>query len=409
MSKYLKKILSLTLCLFLLFVFSVLVNASTVNIIENTAIPISTKQELNNIRNDLTASYYLTSDIEFTAADFQSGGAFYNDGKGFSPIGNGKQPFAGNFDGNGFVISGLQISVYGNVYTIKTTPIATESTAVVLASDGWTDDYYFDTQLTPTVSPAVGLFGESTGTITDVTLANSNISASSTNSAAMYVGGIVGHNKGTVARCSVKNTVVGYYKAYLGGIVGYQSGGSIMDCYVRGNLSSGKVLGGVAGAVAGGSVSNSYSYVNDFATFGVVGADIVDNVIDCYYVSDEELVGFGERIAISDAKSKTAFIGFDFDNIWHISDRLSIPVLNGANLPEGVDALLGDTNRDKKIDLADLVNLAQYVAGWDVNDVAPVANVNRDFNQDNVDIIDLNDVIYLAQYVAGWDGVDLIW
>lgn len=50
-------------------------------------IAVYTKQDLNNIRNNLSASYILMNDINFSAADFKSGGEFYNGGQGWKPIG----------------------------------------------------------------------------------------------------------------------------------------------------------------------------------------------------------------------------------------------------------------------------------------------------------------------------------
>ena len=70
--------------------------------------PISTKEELDAIRDYPYERYYLTQDIVFTQEDFAPGGAFYNDGAGWEPIG-GYSGFEGIFDGNGYQIQGLCI------------------------------------------------------------------------------------------------------------------------------------------------------------------------------------------------------------------------------------------------------------------------------------------------------------
>lgn len=62
----------------------------------------------------------------------------------------------------------------------------------------------------------------------------------------------------------------------------------------------------------------------------------------------------------------------------------------------------GDINGDGNVDLNDVVTLAQYVAGWDVEVAMSAVNVNGDTVNG-----DLNDVVHLAQYVAGWDGIVL--
>ncbi len=71
---------------------------------------ISTKEELDAVRNNLSGKYVLTKDIVFTEADFAEGGAFYNDGKGWTPIGTQLTPFVGIFDGDGHKVDGLYIN-----------------------------------------------------------------------------------------------------------------------------------------------------------------------------------------------------------------------------------------------------------------------------------------------------------
>ena len=59
---------------------------------------------------------------------------------------------------------------------------------------------------------------------------------------------------------------------------------------------------------------------------------------------------------------------------------------------------LGDINGDTKINLKDLVTIAQYAAGWEnveFNDLA--LDVNGDYT------VDLQDVNHLARYLAGWE------
>lgn len=70
---------------------------------------ISTKDHLNNVRKYLDAHFLMVADIEFTEADFAEGGAFYNNGQGWEPIGkNVNSPFTGVFDGDGHIVSRLR-------------------------------------------------------------------------------------------------------------------------------------------------------------------------------------------------------------------------------------------------------------------------------------------------------------
>lgn len=56
------------------------------------------------------AYFEVTDDIAFKAEDFEFGGEFYNDGKGFKAIGSKDGPFSGVFNGNGHKISGIVIN-----------------------------------------------------------------------------------------------------------------------------------------------------------------------------------------------------------------------------------------------------------------------------------------------------------
>ena len=80
---------------------------------------ISTKEQLNAVRNNLSGKYYLTKNIVFEESDFAKGSAFYNNGTGWEPIGTSySNSFTGIFDGNGHTITGLKqnISANENVY-----------------------------------------------------------------------------------------------------------------------------------------------------------------------------------------------------------------------------------------------------------------------------------------------------
>lgn len=68
-------------------------------------IAVSTPEELDAIRNNLSASYYLTSDIVIPDEYYMEGGLFKG---GFTPIGT-KKPFTGVLDGNGHTICNLRI------------------------------------------------------------------------------------------------------------------------------------------------------------------------------------------------------------------------------------------------------------------------------------------------------------
>ena len=68
-----------------------------------------------------------------------------------------------------------------------------------------------------------------------------------------------------------------------------------------------------------------------------------------------------------------------------------------GNVLEVEEAMLGDVNSDEKLNLDDVVLLAQKLAGWNVEINMEVADVDGQVG------ISLNDAVVIAQYIAGWD------
>jgi len=143
---------------------------------------IATKEQLNHVRDNLTSNYQLIQNIVFEESDFEENGAFYNDGKGWTPIGyNADKAFEGIFDGNNKTISGVYINLAENY---------------------------------------VGLFGCSKGTISNLGIVNSNIISDMDFS---NTGGITGYNLGTISNCFYDGIVKSVNEGtnnYVGGIAG---------------------------------------------------------------------------------------------------------------------------------------------------------------------------------------------
>jgi hypothetical protein len=195
----------------------------------------------------------MENDIEFTAADFAEGGAFYNNGAGFTPIGTSSSPFTGVFDGNGHVIKGLYQHVSGSGKKYG------------------------------------GLFGYVRGgSIQDLGLEESHINLSNVNSSAYdtyqgYVGGIAGYvaNNSTISRCYNTSSVSSSisvnsnstsYSSRLGGIAGYLSGSTISNCYNAGSLS------GITT-----TTSSSFRFAYSGSTGGISGYATSNSVISSCY------------------------------------------------------------------------------------------------------------------------------
>ncbi len=326
-------------------------------------IGIYTKEDLNNVRNNLAGSYILMNDIEFTDADFAAGGLFYNNGNGWNPIGaNKNEAFTGTFDGNGHAIKNLYVYIIDN-----------SERAVVY----------------------VGLFGYvDSATVKNIGLENGCVTA--TSSFYSYVGSIAGYaSNSNLTNCYntgiVTSSSSGIY-AFAGGIAGLVYDGSLTNCYNTGSItatssststSSCAYAGGIAADVFFAEMTNCYNTGSVTATFsssssaragGIVGevsnSSIITNcyntgsvtltssksggdaggiagsaydcsITNCYYLNTASVgVGYGTDTATAlteeQMKQQNSFVGFDFDQVWTFNDETGYPypILQRTPSPE---------------------------------------------------------------------------
>ena len=206
---------------------------------------IKTKEHLNNVRNSLNSYFKLISDIIFEESDFEEGGAFYNDGRGWKPIGDSDENFWGYFDGRGHAISGLYC-------------------------DNSDEEY-------------VGLFGYTNGSIKNLKMTNVSIKGTK------YIGAIAGYMRNcSISNCDVEGTIdvcLGKNSnKYVGGIVGYANGGKITDCTNNCTIQNEctLTLGGIIGyaGVENGNfctIINCENYKKLSAGYGKVGGILGDS------------------------------------------------------------------------------------------------------------------------------------
>ncbi len=94
-------LLSLAFLLNLTILFSTQVSAMEGDGSEETPYRIETCQDLQDINNDLDASYVLANDIDCSIT------SSWNSGAGFEPIGSHDNPFLGDLDGDYNTINNL--------------------------------------------------------------------------------------------------------------------------------------------------------------------------------------------------------------------------------------------------------------------------------------------------------------
>ena len=114
----------------------------------------------------------------------------------------------------------------------------------------------------------IGLFGYigPGANLADLAAENVNIAGD------MYVGGLVGYNRGTVSDSYSTGSVTGKYS--VGGLVGYVWEGSVSDSYSTSSVTGSMwYVGGLVGNIWGGIVSDSYS------TGSVTGVEEVGGLV----------------------------------------------------------------------------------------------------------------------------------
>ena len=202
---------------------------------------ISTCQELQDMENNIDASYEIVNDIDCSGTDS------WNGGSGFKPIGDSNQRFAGTINGEDYEISNLSIDRKSSseVGFLNFT-----------SSDAFVQKIKF-VNLNITAgkkgefSPVGAIVGENEGNISDSYAEGKVISQGS------QVGGLVGLNGGNISNSNATVEVEGEYD--VGGLVGKSKSGVISysntESQIKGDIDE---VGGLVGE-NDGKIENAYT------------------------------------------------------------------------------------------------------------------------------------------------------
>ena len=306
---------------------------------------VTTPEQLDAVRDNLTAHFRLGNDIDLTAY-LASGGAGNSKWgtEGWEPIGyfyfsleEGWDPirrtaFSGSFDGNGFKITGLWINrtteyvgFFGvSIGTIRNIGIETSPDGINGAGH---------------VGVLVGHISARVGGSPSVTNCYSfgNVASSSEYTGHGLAGGLVGFNEGSITNsfsiCNVTGPSIG--NNGNGGLVGWNRG-PINNSFATGNVNGGRA-GGLVGWLEGGSITNSYATGNvngDREAGGLVAImstwQATSSINGCYATGDVSTINGragGLMGAVSDGSS--------------ISNSYATGKITGSNIVEG---LIGQQN-----------------------------------------------------------------
>jgi hypothetical protein len=259
----------------------------------NNPYQIVTAADLNDIGNhpeDFNKCFLMIADVNL---------AQYT-GDQFNLIGTSSMPFAGSFDGNGYVIKNFTYDA----------------------------DYY----------DYCGLFR-----FTGAQAILKNINLSDVNICGDYeVGALVGKNKGTIADCKVSGSVYGYYwdtgglvgysesgiirncisdasviskVGEVGGLIGYAYGTNLINCHATGNVADTSTGGGETGGLAG--YARDCLIANCSATGNVTGATLVGGLVGLNQANITNCFATGDVNAVGEAGG---FVGRSWDTVITISN-----------------------------------------------------------------------------------------
>ena len=250
---------------------------------------IVTLSDLQAIDRDLSGSYCLAADIDALPTKD------WDRGKGFAPIGNEEKRFTGVLDGNGHTIRNLFIN-------------RPSETHVGL----------------------IGYLASEQGKVHNLSLVNVNISGNK------YVGGLAGiNNSGTIIKCQVSGKVSG--KSTVGGLVGCCMG-TIEQCRAAVNVSGNDRAGGLAGANTEGTIVECHAYGKvsgkAYDIGGLAGCDYNGQFDKCYWdiqTTGQQTSSGGEGRTSKEMKSRSTFLGWNFEMVWQIEEGNSYPSLRCIN------------------------------------------------------------------------------
>ncbi|MCP4713216.1 MAG: right-handed parallel beta-helix repeat-containing protein, partial [Planctomycetes bacterium] len=230
---------------------------------EHQGIPtyyISDWHDLQNLQNNLARDCYLQNDLDSNTAGF----ADYQADPGFAPIGDSGNPFTGKFYGRDNTISGLFInrpaqsdsSLFGyagpdaEIRNIGLINIDINGgSGLVHQNEGAIINAY----TTGTISggsAAGGLVGHNKGSISN---SYSTVSVSGADS----LGGLCGFNDdGTITNCYARGNISGSGE-YVGGLAGRNGSGGFTNSYSTGDVSGTNHVGGLVGH-NDGSITSAY-------------------------------------------------------------------------------------------------------------------------------------------------------
>lgn|GEM_PF-1384954 len=342
---------------------------------------VMTLEQLNSVRNDLTAQYRLGADIDASET------VDWNGGNGFEPIGgNGSSAsqFTGVFEGAGHVIRNLTVNrpatdlvglfgIVGPGGIVRDVGLEGGSVTGKLNTGGLAGRNLGEVAssfVTGSVSSSEGVVGGLVGYSGIGSTVNASY-ASGAVDGPVYVGGLVGRNDGAIRESHASGTVSGIdivgglaggneggqisqsYAAgtvngsgnNAGGLVGYNLSGIVTRSYAIGDVNGQINVGGLAGNTDFGGISESYatgSVNGQVRAGGLVGQNNGGELTDSFWDRETTLqnsaCGYNNEgypgttctataLTVAEALTQSSYAAWDFTNVWFMIDGATRPFL----------------------------------------------------------------------------------
>ena len=275
-------------------------------------------------------------------------------GEEWTPIGSYSTPFAGSFDGQRHIVTGLFIPESNSQW---------QGLFGCVSQNGKISNLGVEGSITNKGGQSGGIVGTNDGTIE-----NCHFAGSVAGRGEQQYGGIAGHNNGTIRNCYNTGTISGNGN-YFAGIVGGNRG-LVEDCYNIGAVDGARA-GGIVGSCSppyGGPspiIQNCYNtgIISGGSSGGITGVANEATIKTCYYLentaSKSAGTDYSSNMADVDSKSEEEFrsladtLGADWTN----DTLLGRPVLTSNQEP-----VIATAEHPFEItDKAALENLRNYV------------------------------------------------
>ena len=147
------------------------------------------------------------------------------------------------------------------------------------------------------------------------------------------VGGLAGFNGNTISRSYATGQASGS-DDYIGGLVGNNDGGdaTVSDCYATGAATGNGYVGGLVGHNGNGTLGDCYSIglvTGNNHVGGLVGATYnLGSVTACFWnveASMQTMSSSGTGKTTAEMKQQATFAGWDFVNVWRITENDTYP------------------------------------------------------------------------------------